>query len=156
MAITMAMMEANFEGIGLSHRQQERVEELRAGLDSFSLTNIAAATAEQQHEPRPQGVHNHWKNIEPSSSNCNGNRKRVHGNSTGIEMTGGMRTKLLYKSQSCDTSSDWLGNKRRGSYLQQEGSYLQQSKITQSIKVGSCMSECYNLFLFLSHFDLQS
>ena len=57
MAITMAMMEANFEGVGLSHRQQERVEELRAGLDSFSLTNIAAKVAEQQHEPHPQNIH---------------------------------------------------------------------------------------------------
>lgn len=144
MAITMAMMEANFEGVGLSHRQQERVEELRAGLDSFSLTNIAATMAEQQHEPHPQTIHDHWDNNKPSSNNRNENRKRIHGNA-GIEMThGGMRTKLLYKSRSYDTSyhedtshkSDWLGDKRHGSYLQQEGSYLQQAKVAQSIKVG--------------------
>ena len=145
MAITMAMMEANFEGVGLSHTQQERVEELRAGLDSFSLTNTAAAatTGEQQHEPHPQIVHNHWNDSEPSSNSWNGNRKRLHA-STGIEMThGGIRSKLLYKSQSCDTSyqedihhkSDWLGNKRRGSQ-EGRGSYLQQSKVAQSIKVG--------------------
>ncbi|XP_065906904.1 uncharacterized protein [Dysidea avara] len=134
MAITMAMMEANFEGVGLSHTQQERVEELRAGLDSFSLTNTAAAatTGEQQHEPHPQIVHNHWNDSEPSSNSWNGNRKRLHA-STGIEMThGGIRSKLLYKSQSCDTSYQEdihhkSGNKRCGSYLQ-------QSKVAQSIK----------------------
>jgi len=139
----MAMMEANFEGVGLSHTQQERVEELRAGLDSFSLTNIAAAaSAQQENKPHPQNVYQHWNSNEPPSSNWNGNRNRVHGG-TGMEMTCG--AKLLYKSKSYDTGyhgdtrhqSDWLGNKRHGSYLQQErrGSYLQQSKAAQPIKV---------------------
>ena len=162
MAITMAMMEANFEGVGLSNTQQERVEELRAGLDSFSLTNITAAPVKEKktvfknnrHHPDKHGYNNHgdmWLTEHHKQRDIDHNgRRRYHD----------QEMHQLYRSQSYLTNpnrgghgnavhhqrrgseiphDDSFGMKRHGSYLQQQldrrGSYLQQSKLAQSIKV---------------------
>ena len=150
----MAMMEANFEGTGLSNTQQERVEELRAGLDSFSLTSITAPEQEKtvfkngrhHHDNHDYGSHRDtWL---PDHQRQNYYRARP-------SHDGGMQ--LLYRSQSYSNNPNHAGYghnqrrgselsqsdssrmKRSGSYLQQQldrrGSYLQQSKLGQSIKV---------------------
>lgn len=161
MAITMAMMEANFEGVGLSNTQQERVEELRAGLDSFSLTNIIAP--EQDKTVFKNGRHHHDNHGYGSHRDT---RLPDHQKQYGVDYhitrpshDTGMQ--LMYRSQSYSNNPDHVGgygdnvhNQRRGSelshsdsfrakrsnsYLQQQldrrGSYLQQSKLSQSIKV---------------------
>lgn len=165
MAITMAMMEANFEGVGLSNTQQERVEELRAGLDSFSLTNITVPIEEQNttvfknrmyyHDNHSYGSHRDtWLPDHQKQYDANHHRMREPCD----------RNDLLYRSQSYSTDphrthhtgnvhsqrrgsehlhNDSLGMGRSGSYLQQQldrrGSYVQQSKLAQSIKV-SCIN----------------
>ena len=157
MAITMAMMEANFEGVGLSNTQQERVEELRAGLDSFSLTNIIApeqrvTVLNNERHHHDNGSHRDaWLSDHQKHNDVNHYTRAPHDE--------GMQ--LLYRSQSYSTNPDHVGYagrnkhyqrrgselshsdsfsvKRSGSYLQQrldkQGSYLQQSKLAQSIKV---------------------
>ena len=157
MVITMAMMEANFEGVGLSNTQQERVEELRAGLDSFSLTNITAPTEKtafkdrnhhddhSYHSDKHTWVSGHQKEEDRGNYNRLGNAGKLN---------------LLYRSQSYYNNpstgnygssvhnkrrgsepiyNDSIAIKRSGSYLQQQlerqGSYVQQSKLAQSIKV---------------------
>ena len=155
MAITMAMMEANFEGVGLSNTQQERVEELRAGLDSFSLTNITAP--KQKLMVFKNGRHHH---DDHANSSHRDTYHRKHNSEAYYRASHDGRAQLLYRSQSYSTNADCAGyggtlnNTRRGSelshsdsfrmkrsglYLQQQldrrGSYLQQSKLAQSIKV---------------------
>ena len=156
----MAMMEANFEGVGLSNTQQERVEELRAGLDSFSLTNITAP--EQEKTVFKNGRHHHDNHDYGSHRDTwLPDHQRQHD----VEYyrarpSHDREVQLMYRSQSYSTNPDHViygsnvHNQRRGSelshndslrmkrsnsYLQQQldrrGSYLQQSKLAQSIKV---------------------
>ena len=158
MAITMAMMEANFEGVGLSNTQQERVEELRAGLDSFSLTNIIPPEQDktvfknERHHHDNHGHGSHRDTWLPDHQKHYG----VDHYRTRPSHDAGMQ--LLYRSQSYSNNnpshvsnghnqrrgselshSDSFRTKRSNSYLQQQldrrGSYLQQSKLSQSIKV---------------------
>ena len=155
MAITMAMMESNFEGVGLSNTQQERVEELRAGLDTFSLTNITAP--EQKPMVFKNGRHHHDDHANSSHRDTYHHKYTDKAYYRGSHDSG---AQLLYRSQSYSTNADRGGYvatlhnmrrgselshsdsfrmKRNGSYLPQQldrrGSYLQQSKLAQSIKV---------------------
>ena len=165
MAITMAMMEANFKGVGLSNTQQERVEELRAGLDSFSLTNITAAPVQDQKTvfKNNNNRHRHHGSHDNSSHRdmwLTEHHKKQDVDHYGQRAYHDQGIHQLYRSQSYSTNpnhgsygntvhhqrrgseiphDDSIEMRRRGSYLQQQldrrGSYLQQSKLSQSIKV---------------------
>lgn len=156
MAITMAMMEANFAGVGLSNRQQERVEELRAGLDSFSLTNITAPMEEQKTVFKNSRYHHDNRSYRDAqlseqhydlddygtrASHDNGMQLyRAHSYSTDPNHVSYGNT---VHDQRRGSHNDSFGVRRSGSYLQQQldrrGSYQQQSKLVQSIKVITLM-----------------
>lgn len=148
MAITMAMMEANFEGVGLSNTQQERVEELRAGLDSFSLTNITAPVNEHKKtvfKRTDHHVNHNYYSHKDEWLYCHQKKRMDY---SGMEMShNGTKTSydrgmhLLYRSQSYSNNpchSNYGNNvynqRRQGSELshhdsfelRRRGSFLQQ------------------------------